>query len=438
MIQKVSVIGLGKLGACMAACFAARGFETIGVDLNPKNVDALNRGEAPVEETDLPAMMARGRQRLRATVETAAAVLESDATFVIVPTPSDAEGKFSLQFAAASFHEIGKALKNKKGYHLVVLTSTVLPGGTQSLIPILERNSGKKCGADFGVCYSPEFIALGSVIRDFLNPDFVLIGEHDARGGEVLEQFYKKISENGAPVARMNLVNAELTKISVNSFMTMKISFANMLAVFCERLPGGDVEAVTRALGLFGGVGKKSLKGGLGYGGPCLPRDNVALSALAKSLELDLGIPAAVDVFNRSLVDRALERILKKVRGRGRVAVLGLAYKPHTWVIEESQGLELARRLVEKGFSVTVFDPQALEAAKKILQGGVAYAQSPAEAIRDAEVVVITTPDPSFENLSFDTPKKGRKKIVFDVWRLYKETLHQNPAIQYVAGGVFS
>ena len=212
-----------------------------------------------------------------------------------------------------SIREDRRALAKKDGYHIVVMTSTVLPGGTEfGLLPILEQESGKKCGQDFGLCYSPEFIALGSVIKDFLSPDFVLIGEVDDRSGAAL--FYQQVCINNPPAARMSIANAELTKMSVNSFMTMKISFANMLAGLCDRIPGGDVDNVTSALAMFGGA-TKSLKGGLGYGGPCLPRDNVALSYFADSVGYETGIPLSVDGFNRSLGDRVAEKAMSCLSG---------------------------------------------------------------------------------------------------------------------------
>lgn len=438
MIQKTSIIGLGKLGACMAGCFAAKGFATIGVDVNAAFVAAVNAGRPPVDETDLAETIRKGRERLSATQDYTRAVLGSDATFVIVPTPSEAHGGFSLKYAKEAFREIGKALAKKDGYHLIVMTSTVLPGGTQyGLLPILEEASGKKCGVDFGLCYSPEFIALGSVIRDFLNPDFVLVGQSDDRAGEMLAAFYKKVCDNDPAVARMSIVNAELTKISVNSFMTMKISFANMIANLCEELPGGDVDVVTGALSLFGGIGKKSLRGGLGYGGPCLPRDNVALSYLARSLGYEISLPAAVDHFNRSLVPRLHAAVLRHTAKGGCVAVLGLSYKPHTWVIEESQGLQLAALVAQDGFALTVHDPKAIPVARRALPDTTVFAGSVEEAVRGADTIVLTNPDPAFDGLpALLAERRGKQPVVIDVWRYLQNELQATDAARYIASGV--
>ena len=233
MINNISVIGLGKLGASMAAACASRGFGVVGVDVCRSAVDAVNAGMAPVQETGLEEMIRANRERLRATMSHEDAINGSDLSFVIVPTPSDSRGAFSLQYASFAFRDIGKALAKKQGYHIIVLTSTVLPGSTRHrLLPILEAESGKKCGKDFGLCYSPEFIALGSVIRDFLNPDFFLLGQFDVRSGDALESVNQRIASNNAVCKRMTIENAEIAKIALNSFVTLKISFANILRIF--------------------------------------------------------------------------------------------------------------------------------------------------------------------------------------------------------------
>ena len=191
--MRISVIGLGKLGSPMAACFAANGFTTIGVDVNETYVAAINDGRPPVYEPQLAELLAEGRSCLTATTDTVDAVARTDATFVIVPTPSDENGGFALDYVLQAMEAIGQALREKNTYHLVVLTSTVLPGATGGLVlETLERTSEKHVGSDFGLCYSPEFIALGTVIRDFLNPDFLLIGESDEHAGQVLADLYRR------------------------------------------------------------------------------------------------------------------------------------------------------------------------------------------------------------------------------------------------------
>ncbi len=184
-------------------------------------------------------MLHRNRDRIRATDDYSDAIAHSDVTFIIVPTPSDSNGVFSNKYVLAAIKPIGKALQNKNEFHLVVITSTVMPGSTGGEIrEALEAASGKRCGEGFGLCYSPEFIALGSVIHDMLYPDFILVGESDSKSGEILASIYRNLCENNPPVSHMNLVNAELAKISVNTFVTTKISYANMLGEICERIQG--------------------------------------------------------------------------------------------------------------------------------------------------------------------------------------------------------
>jgi UDPglucose 6-dehydrogenase len=247
--MKTSVIGLGKLGLCLAVCLASKGIETLGLDINRRFIDSINAGKAPVFEPDLQEMLTASKKLFRATTEYQEIIETSDITFLVTPTPSEADGHFSDRYLKDALGHLAAALKkNPKDYHLFVVTSTVSPGTIdKNLIPLIEKQSGRKLNKGFGVCYSPEFIALGSVIRDFLNPDLVLIGESNRRAGNTLAAVYKKTCENRPHVARMSIISAEITKISLNSYITMKISFANTLASICQDIPGADIDAISRA-----------------------------------------------------------------------------------------------------------------------------------------------------------------------------------------------
>ncbi len=437
MQERVSVIGLGKLGASMAAAFASRGFEVVGVDVSQTAVDLVNAGKAPVQETGLGEMIAENRDRLRATVSHEDAVLNSDISFVIVPTPSDDRGAFSLQYAEWAFREIGRALAKKKTYHTVVLTSTVLPGSTrQALLPVLERESGKTAGRDFGLCYSPEFIALGSVIHDFLNPDFTLVGELDDRCGSQVEDIYRRTMFGDAPCARMSLENAEITKISVNTFVTTKITFANMLAEICEQIPGGDIDVVTNALGMDKRIGRAYLTGAIGYGGPCFPRDNVALSFIARELGVEASLAETTDSMNRAIAEKVSARVLPMVRKGATVAVLGLAYKPFSHVTEESAGVYIAEQLSKHGVRVVAFDPMADEMELDKVRRNVVVLGSIDECLAQAEAVLITTPDPAFKKLKASEFKNQWAEVtVFDFWRILQKELDGHDHIRYIPIG---
>src|SRR5271163_1274297 len=403
----------------MAACFAARGFQVHAVDLDAVKVDAINNGLAPVHEPGLAELIREGRANLKASQSCETAVRESDATFIIVATPSEPGGGFSLKYALPTCESIGRALRTKSTYHLVVLTSTVMPGSTAGQIKsALELASGKRCGVDFGLCYSPEFIALGTVIRDFYYPDFLLIGECDSRAGETLSEIYKNVCKNSPGVARMNFINAEITKLAVNTYITTKISYANMLARLCEKLPDADVNVVTDALGLDTRIGAKYLKGAVSYGGPCFPRDNRALAALARGMGAPAELAQATDNFNRAQVIWLAELVGRHAKPAGAAGILGLTYKPQTDVVEEAVGFLLARELASRGFRVCAFDPAGMANARRELGDTVLFAYTVAECIARSEVVVLATPWREFlEVPAADWISGAQGRVVVDCWR---------------------
>jgi UDPglucose 6-dehydrogenase len=417
-IKTVSVIGLGKLGAPFCACVASRGFQIIGVDNDPEKVLRINNGGAPVQEPGLAQLLKRHAHRISATSDIFRAVLLSDATFIIVPTPSKKTGDFSLRHIIKVCNEIGRAIAEKK-YHLIVVTSTVSPGSMDKIIkPCLEKISGKRCGVDFGLCYNPEFIALGRVIKDFLNPDFVLIGESDKFSGCALEKFYRRVCNNNPPVEHMNFINAELTKIAINTFITTKITYANMLARVCERLPGADVDIVTAAMGRDTRIGGKYLKGAIAYGGPCFPRDNIAFLFLTRKLKTKAELVESTSRMNRRCILHLSSIVVKELSCGGSVGILGLSYKPNTCVIDESPGIRLASHLLKMGINVIVHDPLAIENARSVLSGPVIFAVTIHEVFKKANVIAIMTPWEKYLKITGKDLPKFKKCTIIDCWRI--------------------
>ena len=396
MIERIGIIGAGKLGSPMAACLASKGFDVVICDIDPDKVKAINEGRAPVEETGLQDLLFANRERLRATVDIGEAVRFGQITFVVTATPSGPDDRFSLEYILPVCEEIGRTLSKpceKPAFHTVVITSTVMPGDTWGPIrEALESRSGRKCGESFGLCYSPEFIALGSVIRDFLNPDFVLLGASDPLSEARVSSVYKRISD--APIAAINIPCAEITKLAINSYITTKISFANMLLRICGEIPGANVDVVTGAMGLDSRIGKKYLKGGVSYGGPCFPRDNRALATLGQSY------PLVIDSFNRAQITW-LAKVVEK-NSKGPITVRGLAYKADTSVETESAGNLLLQELWKR--------------AEPVEQDG-------------TETVVIMLPDPKFKDLDYTG------KTVIDCWRFLPE-LANDPTIRYIPLGI--
>src|SRR2546423_740966 len=404
-IKSVSVCGLGKLGACMAATFAARGFKTVGVDIDPEKIRRVNAGEPPVDEPLLAETIKEGRERLRATND-AADTVATDASFFIPPSPSLPDGSFSTEFLLNAMRPVAKAIKaaGKKG-HIFVCSSTTTPGAVDSiLIPMLEEETGWKCGSDFGVCYNPEFIALGNVINGLLEPDMVLIGESDPASGDALEELYRKYTRNKCRIARMSIISAELTKISVNSYITMKIKFTNQLRMIAEQFPKADINVILDAIGTDTRIGKKYLRAGLSYGGPCFPRDNRLLAYTARQAGLQAPLAEGSDRVNELTKSNLLQKVTQIVSAGATVLVLGMSYKPDTYITEESAGLHLAQNLKRHGYRVLVHDFAAnAQNNPALLEFEFVKDLNDLSKRDDVDLAVVCCPWPEYGSLTFSS-----------------------------------
>ena len=404
----------------MLACFAHKGWHAIGVDVNENNVEMIKRGRSPIQEPFVDEMIRSNRDRITATINCKQAVMASDVSFIIVPTPSVPDGSFNTKCVESALSQISKALKEKKKYHLVVVTSTVLPGDTERLKLLIEGESGKKCGQDFGLCYNPDFVALGKIVKDFLNPDMILIGQSDDKAGKILQDIHKSLISNGSEIFRMSFNNAELTKISINSFLSMKTSFANEIALTCENMPDGNAIDVLSAIGADTRIGKKYLKGGLASSGPCLPRDSRALTQSMSRFGVNFKLGRAVDITNdyhRS--ERVLELVKKYLKGSKNISILGLSYKEDTPVIDESVSISLIRLLLkEGGYNISVYDPMAMDSVKPIITG-IRYAKSIEDCITDTSVCFIATPWSEFKQISKELfISKMKNPVIIDAWNI--------------------
>lgn len=414
-LQKVSVFGLGKLGACIAATLAQRGFDVIGIDIDPEKVRRVNEGLPPVEEPLLAQTIQDAKGRLRATTN-ANEVVQTDVSFFIPPSPSLPDGSFSNEFLLKAMQPAARAVcaAGKKG-HLFVCSSTTTPGAMDSvLIPMLEKETGWKCGQDFGVCYNPEFIALGNVVNGLLEPDLVLIGESDPESGAALEDLYKRYNRNKPRLARMSIVSAELTKISVNSYITLKISFTNQLRMIAERMPKADIHAILEAIGSDSRIGGKYLRAGVSYGGPCFPRDNRLLAFAARQAGVTAPLAEASDVVNEATKIDLLNKVKSLVQKGETVAVLGLSYKPDTYITEESAGLYLAQKLQREGYQVLAHDYGASPSNSPSLHE-FKMLKNPEELAwsDDVKVVVLCCPWPQYRALKFND-----KTTVITPWKI--------------------
>jgi UDPglucose 6-dehydrogenase len=356
-IKSISVCGLGKLGACMAATFAARGFPVVGVDIDPEKIRKVNGGFPPVDEPLLGEIITEAKGRLRATDDPAEAVA-TDVSFFIPPSPSLPDGSFSNEYLLKAMQPIARAVRDagKKG-HIFVSSSTTTPGAVDGVLtPMLEKETGWQCGSGFHVCYNPEFIALGNVINGLLEPDLVLIGEGDPESGAALEELYRKYIRKECRIARMSIISAELTKISVNSYITMKISFTNQLRMIAGQFPKADINMMLDAIGTDTRIGHKYLRAGLSFGGPCFPRDNRLLAYAAREVGMEAPLAEASDRTNELTKLNLLKKVRASVPAGATVLILGISYKPDTYITEESAGLHLAQHLKRHGYRVLVHD----------------------------------------------------------------------------------
>lgn len=421
--MNISVVGLGKLGLCTAACLASKGHRVIGFDIDCETISKLNNNAVPISEAGLSDLLNLCRHSLTFTTDVNHMLRESDITFIIVPTPSDEGGGFSNIYVLDVLENIKEDLKGKNTFHVINIVSTVMPGSSEQIFkPFLETSLNKVCGEDFGLVYNPEFIALGSVIRDFLNPDLVLIGSSDKQSGAIVRKIYESTCENNPHYAEMSLINAEITKLSINCYVTLKISFANELASICEKIPGADVDEITDAVGMDSRVGGRGIKSGLGFGGPCFPRDNVAFGTFARRVGVKARLCEAVRKINLAVEKRIFDAVITKISPHRQIAVLGLSYKPGTHIIEKSQSISLIRSLLEVGYDISVHDPMAVEETRAVLRDLIQYHDDPYAAAEAAKALILMTDWPVYRRLDWDRIIHGMDEgaFVFDSWLILK------------------
>ncbi len=353
--MKISIFGLGYVGTVSAGCLASEGHQVVGVDPVAAKVDLINRGQSPIIEEDISGIIAEAAHagRLRATADSDQAILDTDVSFVCVGTPSQPNGNLDLQYIRRICEQVGEALKSKASRHTVVIRSTILPGTMQNtVIPTLERASGKKGGADFGVCNNPEFLREGSAVKDFRCPPKTVIGELDQASGDILATLYAHLE---APLIRTDLNTAEMIKYVDNSWHALKIGFANEIGNICKSF-GIDAHAVMdifcqdRKLN----ISSTYLRPGFAFGGSCLPKDLRALSYHAKVRDLQLPILSSILPSNELQVSRGLQMIMNK--GNMRVGVLGFSFKAGTDDLRESPIIEVIERLIGKGYDLCIYD----------------------------------------------------------------------------------
>ena len=359
--MKISIMGLGYVGAVSAGCLAQQGHEVIGVDPQQAKVDLINAGRTPIIEKDIGEIIARAAAegRLRATSDVQEAVRHTDLSLICVGTPSLGNGHIDLKYVRRVCEQIGEALKDHPG-HVVVVRSTMLPGTMRNVvIPTLEAFSGLKAGEDFGVCLNPEFLREGTAVHDYFHPPKTVIGELDRASGDVVAKIYGELP---GPVIRTDYETAEMVKYADNTWHALKVAFANEIGNICKALALDshklmDIFCQDTKLNLS----PYYLKPGFAFGGSCLPKDVRALSYKAKILDVKVPIIDAILPSNDEQIERGIQAVIDK--GEKKVGILGFSFKAGTDDLRESPMVELVERLIGKGYDLRIYDSNVRMAA---------------------------------------------------------------------------
>ena len=431
--MKISIFGLGYVGSVSAACFADRGHSVIGVDPNPAKVQLMNEGKAPIVEPELGELAATAvaKKLMRATHAAAEAVAESDVSFVCVGTPSQSNGSLDLTYLGKVCDEIGTALATKTAFHVVVIRSTILPGTMKSfIIPRLEAKSGKVAGTDFGVCNNPEFLREGSAIFDFRNPPKTVIGETDARAGDIIQALYDGLP---GPMIRCGIDVGEMVKYADNAWHAVKVAFANEIGKFCKL---ADIDS-HKVMDIFCQDTKLNLspyymRPGFAFGGSCLPKDVRALTYKARTLDASTPLLNSLLPSNRDQVEFGIDMIMKSPTKK--VGILGFSFKAGTDDLRESPLVDVIERLIGKGYDLRLYDSNVNLARLTGANRDYIYKVIPhieklmVEKIDDvlshAEVIVIGNGAPEFAGVAARLKPEQR---VVDFVRVRKiEDSHEN------------
>ncbi len=398
--HKLAFIGAGYVGLVSGTCLAEIGHHVILVDNNPDKIGKLQQGQMPIFEPGLKELVAKNvaAGRLTFTTDLSQAVADSQVIFIAVNTPPDATGKADLSYVANAARQIAEAATE---YKVVVDKSTVPVNTGERVLETIKRYNQKNIEVD--VVSNPEFLREGSAIEDFLQADRVVVGVESAKAEQIMREIYAPID---APFIVTDVKSAELIKHASNSFLAMKISFANALARICE-LSGANIDQVVRGLGLDARIGPKFLNAGLGYGGSCFPKDVSAFIAIAQELGYDFGLLKEVEQINtnaRTLFAEKIEKALWVTRGK-KIALWGLAFKPNTDDMRNAPSIDVIASLLEDGATIHAYDPEARATARVVLGDTITYEDDMYTPLTNADALVIVTEWEEFKNADWDKVK---------------------------------
>lgn len=431
--MKVCVIGTGYVGLVAGTCLAEMGNDVICVDKDTDKLAKLEKGIIPIYEPSLEYLIKRNikESRLSFSDNIEKAVRDSLICYIAVGTPQGEDGSADLQYVFEVAKSIGKALN---GYKVIIDKSTVPVGTAEKVAEIIKKETNE----DFDVISNPEFLKQGAAVDDFLKPDRVIVGSNSVKATDIMEELYSPFIKADIPVIFMDVKSAEMTKYAANSFLAVKISYANEIANICEKV-GADAEMVRLGMCSDSRIGSQFLNAGLGFGGSCFPKDIKALMKTAKDNNCEYRLLNATEEINREQRQIFINKILKKFNHDIKdktFAIWGLAFKPQTNDMREAPSITIINALLEKGAKIQAYDPKAFETAKTIFNNKINYATSAYDALKNADALLLLTEWNEFKHPDFDRIKNLLKTpTIFDGRNQYDSIRLKERGFDYICVG---
>jgi UDPglucose 6-dehydrogenase len=434
--MKIGIIGLGFVGLSFASVLGSKKYSVIGVDSDNQKVDKILTGKAPFYEPKLDETLKNAlKNNLKIITEINPVVTKCKLIFIAVGTPQRKDGSIDLTMIKKVGKEIGKSLKQTKNVPTIIVKSTVIPETTiKTILPILEKESGKKVGKGFGLVTNPEFLRETNAIKDTISPHVVVIGGYNDKFTKEIEKFYEKFHKK-VPIVNTNHQTAEMVKYANNSFLATKISFINQIATICEAISGVNVDAVAKTIGLDPRIGNLFLTAGPGYGGSCLPKDVKAIINFSNKYKIKPALLDAVEEINQQQLENIINIIKKKVGkiNNKKISILGLAFKADTDDIRDSISIKLIELLLKRGAKIIAHDKKAISNTKAVLGEKIQYTDSIKDALKNTECAIIMTTSKEYSKIKSNELKLMKKRLIIDSRRLL---VNHNLDVDYSAIGM--
>jgi UDPglucose 6-dehydrogenase len=433
--MKVGVIGLGFVGLSLAVFLASKKQQTVGIDIDSLKIEKILKNQLPFYEPGLKKILDKVLNKNLKISNKFEDIKDCDFIFLTVGTPLNKKNEIDTKMVSNAAKEIGKNLKNTNKNPIIVIKSTVIPGTLQNVIlPIIEKNSNKKNGLDFGIISNPEFLQESTAIENTKNPHLVVIGTDQSKFFPKAKNFLRFLHPK-VEIIVTNFQTAEMIKYANNSFLATKISFINQLSNMCQKIPELNIDKVAKAIGVDPRIGKLFLKAGPGFGGSCLPKDLGALIAFSNNLGVNPTLLTAVRNINNQQVLQIYKIIkikLGKIQNK-KITIMGLAFKPNTDDIRYSVSIKLIKLILKNSGNVIVFDPKAMNNTFKIFKNKIKYADNYHSALKNSQCVVFMTDWDIFHTIKENDFSQMENKLVIDCRRIFQE---KNYNLDYIALGI--